>query len=376
MDGRSPLDSALPHPNVRELTPAEVDRQAHAHPDTVLLDVRDEREWEAGHIPGAVLLPRATLERSIGALVPDRGRPIVAYCAIGIQSLAAARTLAALGYTDVASMSGGYLAWLETRAGSNGEAGLRDDQVARYSRHLLLPEIGPDGQRRLLASKVLIVGAGGLGSAAAPYLAAAGIGTIGVADFDTVELSNLQRQVIHRTDRVGQPKTRSARDTILALNPDVNVVLHEMRLDASNVAGTIAGYDVIVDGTDNFDTRYVLNDAAVAAGLPVVHASVFRFEGQLTVFQPGRGPCYRCLHPVPPPSELAADCSVAGVLGVVPGVMGVLQALETIKLLVGIGEPLVGRLLVFDALDSSFEEIRLSRNPACPTCGEAAARRG
>jgi len=249
---------------------------------------------------------------------------------------------------------------------------LTDDQRRRYSRHLLIPEVGAEGQKRLLESKVLLVGAGGLGSPAALYLAAAGVGTIGIVDFDVVEVSNLQRQVLHTTDRVGIKKTISAAATIGALNPDVEVVGHEEVLGPDNVERLITGYDVILDGTDTFETRYVLNDAAVAAGIPVVHASVFRFEGQLTVLDPPRGPCYRCLYPTPPPPELAPGCSVAGVLGVVPGIMGLLQANEVIKLLLGIGETLAGRLILFDALEMSFTELILRRDPECPVCSEAA----
>jgi molybdopterin/thiamine biosynthesis adenylyltransferase len=269
-------------------------------------------------------------------------------------------------------MSGGFQAWKSGGLPWKMPATLRPDQKQRYSRHLLIPEVGIDGQAKLLDSKVLLIGAGGLGSPAALYLAAAGVGTIGIVDFDVVDASNLQRQVLHSTDRIGEKKVESARKTLTGLNPDVNVVAHEEMLVADNVERIIAGYDVILDGTDTFETRYILNDAAVAANIPVVHASVFRFEGQLTVFQPYEGPCYRCLYPTPPPPELAPGCSVAGVLGVVPGIMGMLQANEVLKLLLGIGDTLAGRLLLFDALDTSFTELKLKRDPDCPTCSDAA----
>ncbi|HEX8938526.1 MAG TPA: molybdopterin-synthase adenylyltransferase MoeB [Candidatus Limnocylindrales bacterium] len=357
---------------VREVSPLEVDLARESRPETVLIDVREDSEWEQGFLPGARHLSRGYLEQLVETEVPDRGRPIVTYCAEGIRSLFAARTLAELGYTDVASMAGGFRAWKAQGLPWQTPVSFSPEQRQRYSRHLLIPEVGQEGQQRLLDSKVLLIGAGGLGAPAALYLAAAGVGTLGIVDFDTVDLSNLQRQVIHTTDRVGQKKTESARQAINALNPEVNVVLHEEVLDASNVERLVAGYDVVLDGTDTFDTRYVLNDAAVAAGIPVVHASVFRFEGQLTVFQPDAGPCYRCLYPTPPPPELAPGCSVAGVLGVVPGIMGLLQTNETLKLLLGVGDSLAGRLLLFDALDASFTELKLRRDPACPVCSDAA----
>jgi molybdopterin/thiamine biosynthesis adenylyltransferase len=277
-----------------------------------------------------------------------------------------------LGYTNVVNMAGGILDWQANGLPIEAPATLTPAQQSRYSRHLLIPEVGTKGQARLLDSKVLLVGAGGLGSPAALYLAAAGVGTLGIVDFDVVEASNLQRQVIHSTERLGVKKVDSARQTIEALNPDVNVVTYDEMLKEDNVERLIAGYDVILDGTDTFETRYLVNDAAVAAGIPVVHASVFRFEGQLTTFVPYEGPCYRCLYPTPPPPELAPGCSVAGVLGVVPGIMGMLQSNEVLKLLIGMGEPLVGRLLLFDALDASFSELRLNRDPSCPTCSDAA----
>jgi molybdopterin/thiamine biosynthesis adenylyltransferase/rhodanese-related sulfurtransferase len=368
---------------IREVTPAQVDalrragdteggNQGGPERGIVLIDVREAAEWDQGHLPGAIHVAKSHLEQQIEQAVPSRDTPVVLYCAGGIRSLFAGQTLAAMGYTDVASMSGGFDAWNGQGLEWLQPAGLTDQQKRRYSRHLLIPEVGSAGQARLLASKVLLIGAGGLGSPAALYLAAAGVGTIGIVDFDVVDLSNLQRQVIHASDRIGEKKVESARKTINALNPDVTVIAHDEMLVAGNVDRLIAGYDAIVDGTDTFDTRYVLNDAAVAAGIPVVHASVFRFEGQLTTFVPYEGPCYRCLYPTPPPPELAPGCSVAGVLGVVPGIMGLLQANEVLKLLLGMGNALVGRLLLFDALETEFTELTLRRDPACPVCSDAA----
>ena len=355
---------------IREVSPQEVD--ALAPGDAVLVDVREASEWEQGHIPGAVHISKSYLEQDVEGAVPDRSRPVVLYCAGGVRSLFAAQTLAAMGYEDVASMAGGFQRWKTQGLPWTVPPALTAEQKQRYSRHLLIPEVGIEGQAKLLDSKVLFIGAGGLGAPAMLYLAAAGVGTIGVVDFDVVDLSNLQRQVIHTNDRIGEKKVESARRTLQALNPDVTVVAHDEMLVADNVERIIAGYDVIVDGTDTFETRYLLNDAAVIANIPVVHASVFRFEGQLTVFKPYDGPCYRCLYPTPPPPELAPGCSVAGVLGVVPGIMGLLQANEALKLLLGIGESLAGRLLLFDALDASFSELRLRRDPECPVCSDAA----
>jgi len=336
-----------------------------------VVDVRESPEWEEGHLPGALHISKSYLEQRIEAAVPDRDAPVVLYCAGGIRSLFAAQTLSEMGYTDVVSMIGGFQAWKSEGRPWRTPVVLSQQQKQRYSRHLLIPEVGIEGQARLLDSKVLLIGAGGLGSPAMLYLAAAGVGTLGIVDFDTVDLSNLQRQIVHTTERVGRRKTESAAETIRALNPDVTVVPHEEMLTDENVERLIAGYDVILDGTDTFETRYTLNDAAVRAGIPVVHASVFRFEGQLSVFRPFDGPCYRCLYPTPPPPELAPGCSVAGVLGVVPGVMGMLQATEAIKLLLGIGDSLAGRLLIYDALDGTFQEVQLRRDPDCPACGQA-----
>ena len=358
--------------SIREVSPGEVDAIRSTAPQTAVVDVRETSEWDEGFIPGAVHVPRGFLESRIEAAIPDHDQPVIVYCAGGSRSALAVRTLEQMGYSNVTNMSGGFQAWKSQGFRWTTPPKLTAEQKVRYSRHLLIPEVGTEGQAKLLDSKVLLIGAGGLGSPAALYLAAAGVGTIGIIDFDTVDLSNLQRQVIHNTARIGQKKVDSARQTIEALNPDVTVVGHEEMLDGANVDRVIAGYDVILDGTDTFETRYILNDAAVIANIPVVHASVFRFEGQLTVFQPYVGPCYRCLYPTPPPPELAPGCSVAGVLGVVPGIMGLLQTNEALKLLLGIGDTLAGRLLLFDALDATFQELRLRRDPKCPVCSDAA----
>jgi len=353
---------------VREVTTAQAEQAAQR--GAILLDVREQSEWEQGHAGGARHLSKSYIEQDIEALAPDRSAAIVVYCAGGIRSLFAAQTLVEMGYTDITSMTGGFQAWKSEGRTWEQPTVLSGEQKARYSRHLLIPEVGNEGQARLLDSKVLFIGAGGLGSPAMLYMAAAGVGTIGIVDFDVVDASNLQRQIIHRTDRVGMRKVESAEMTITDLNPDVQVVAHEVMLGPDNVEELIAGYDLIFDGTDTFETRYVLNDAAVKARIPVVHASVFRFEGQLTVFKPYQGPCYRCLYPTPPPPELAPGCSVAGVLGVVPGVMGLLQATEGLKVLLDIGDSLSGRLLIYDALDGAFSELQLQRDPKCPACGD------
>lgn len=355
---------------IPEVTPAEADQLRRD--GVAVVDVREAVEWDQGHVPGAIHVSKSYLEQQIEAVAPDRDAPVVLYCAGGVRSLFAAQTLREMGYANPISMSGGFQQWKGQGLPWTQPIRLSDEQKLRYSRHLLIPEVGSAGQAKLLESRVLLIGAGGLGSPAALYLAAAGVGTIGIVDFDVIDLSNLQRQVVHTSDRVGEKKVESARRTLTALNPDVNVVAHEEMLVADNVARIIHGYDVILDGTDTFETRYILNDAAVAAGIPVVHASVFRFEGQLTTFIPYEGPCYRCLYPTPPPPELAPGCSVAGVLGVVPGIMGLLQANEVLKILLGIGDTLAGRLLLFDALATEFTELTLRRDPACPVCSDEA----
>ncbi len=364
---------------VPEWTPAQVHdalaQQHETNPDNqevVVVDVREKHEWNEGYIPGALHVPRGFLELQIEEAVPDKSKTVVLYCAGGVRSLIAGSTLKQMGYQNAISMSGGFGQW-KTNGYSFVQPRLMSEaQAKRYSRHLLVPEVGEAGQFKLLDSRVLLIGAGGLGSPAAYYLAAAGVGTIGIIDADVVDESNLQRQILHNTQRIGQYKAESARETIEALNPDVKVVTYIERLDESNVARIIADYDVILDGTDNFPTRYLLNDAAIIANKPVVHGSVFRFEGQLTVFKPYEGPCYRCLYPEPPPIALAPSCAEAGVLGVLPGIIGLLQATETIKLLLGIGDPLVGRMMTYDALAGEFNELRLFRDPECPACGEHA----
>src|SRR5918995_5318137 len=352
---------------IQEVDPAEVSE--HLGNGVTLVDVRESEEWDRGHIPGAVHVPRGYLESRIDGAVPDRDRPVVMYCASGQRSALAAHTLTEqLGFADVRSMTGGITLWKDRGYKVEVPRVLTREQKERYGRHLLLPEIGAEGQAKLLDAKVLLLGAGGLGSPTALYLAAAGVGTLGIVDDDDVDLSNLQRQVIHTTDRVGTPKVESAARTIAALNPDVEVVQYRTRLDASNIMGIIDGYDVIVDGVDIFPTRYLLNDATVRLGIPVVSASILGFDGQLSVFKPHDGPCYRCLYPVPPPAELAPSCGANGVLGVLPGTMGLLQATEVIKLVTGAGEPLIGRLLLYEALGATFTELKVRRDPECPIC--------
>ena len=340
----------------------------------LLIDVREPDEVGQGSPPGAARIVRGFLELKIESVAPDAQRTLLTLCAGGARSLFAAENLRRLGYRDVRSVAGGFKAWKESGLPVEVPRVLRDDERERYGRHLTIPEVGEEGQARLLDSRVLLVGAGGLGSPAAYYLAAAGIGRLGIVDDDVVDRSNLQRQILHAEDRIGQPKVDSARRTLEALNPAIVVQTYPTRLDRDNVEGIFDGYDVILDGTDNFPTRYLVNDAAVKLGLPNVHASVYRFEGQVSVFWPSRprapGPCYRCLYPEPPPPELAPSCAEAGVLGVLPGIMGLLQAIETIKVLLGIGEPLVARLLQYDALDQRFMKLRLERDPHCAYCAD------
>ncbi len=341
-------------------------------PEAVVVDVREKNEWNEGYIPGAIHVPRGYLELQIEEAVPDKDQPVVLYCAGGVRSLMAGKTLQQMGYRNVSSMAGGFGQWKASGYKFKEPRTLSESQNKRYSRHLLIPEVGEQGQLKLLDSKVLLLGAGGLGSPAAYYLAAAGVGTLGIIDNDVVDESNLQRQILHNTGRIGEYKAESARQTLEALNPDIKVVTYIERLDETNVTEIVNEYDLIIDGTDNFPTRYLLNDAAVVANKPVVHGSVFRFEGQVTVFKPYDGPCYRCLYPEPPPPELAPSCAEAGVLGVLPGIIGLLQATEAIKLLLNIGDPLVGRLTTYDALAGEFDELRLHRDPNCPACGENA----
>ena len=333
-----------------------------------LIDVRENEEVERGLIPGAKHVPRGHLESRIEGAVPDRSQHVVLYCASGNRSALAAKTLEELGYENVESMTGGYTLWKDRGYKVEVPKVMTPEQRERYSRHMLVPEIGAEGQQKMLDAKVLLLGAGGLGSPTGLYLAAAGIGTIGIVDDDVVDLSNLQRQVIHTTDRIGTPKVDSAQEAMNAINPDVNVVKYQTRLDSSNIMEIIEGYDVIVDGVDNFPTRYLLNDATVRLKIPVVSASILGFDGQLSVFAPYEGPCYRCLYPVPPPAELAPSCGANGVLGVLPGTMGLLQATEVIKLITGAGEPLIGRLLLYEALGATFTELKVRRDPECAIC--------
>jgi sulfur-carrier protein adenylyltransferase/sulfurtransferase len=351
---------------IREVDPAEAEATLG---QALFLDVREPDEYEQGAIPGAVHLPRGHLEFQVEGRLPDKSTPVVVYCAGGVRSAFAAKTMGDLGYADVVSMVGGFNRWKDEGRPWASPRTLTPDQRNRYQRHLLLPEVGEEGQLKLLDSKVLLLGAGGLGSPAALYLAAAGVGTLGIIDMDVVDDSNLQRQVLHNIERVGERKVDSAKKTLTLLNPDVTVATYDVRLGADNVLDIIDGYDLIVDGTDNFPTRYLVNDAALLKGIPVVHGSIFRFEGQVTVFDPYNGPCYRCLIPEPPPAELAPSCAEAGVLGVLPGIIGSIQALEAIKMLLGLGDPLVGRLLAYDALEESFRTFKVQRDPACPACG-------
>jgi sulfur-carrier protein adenylyltransferase/sulfurtransferase len=357
---------------VREIDTAEAEQEIGAG-GAVILDVREPDEYEQGAIPGAVHIPRGTLETSVEGRIPDKSSHVVVYCAGGTRSAFAAQTLQELGYSDVASVAGGFNKWKDEGRDWVAPRSLSGEQRNRYQRHLLLPEVGEVGQLKLLDAKVLLLGAGGLGSPAGLYLAAAGVGTIGIIDMDVVDASNLQRQILHNTDRIGERKVDSAKKTLTLLNPDVNVVTYDVRLGADNILDIIDGYDVIVDGTDNFPTRYLVNDASLLKRIPVVHGSIFRFEGQATVFNPYVGPCYRCLLPEPPPPELAPSCSEAGVLGVLPGIVGSIQAVEAIKILLGVGETLQGRLLAYDALEESFRTFKVRRDPQCPACGEDAA---
>ncbi|MHB8470265.1 MAG: molybdopterin-synthase adenylyltransferase MoeB [Gaiellaceae bacterium] len=337
----------------------------------LLVDVREQDEWDEGHLPGAVHVPRGNLESRIEREAPDRSRPVILYCAGGSRSAFAAKTLQELGYEHVTSLAGGYTDWKRNGFPTELPQTLDAAKRQRYSRHLLIPEVGVEGQLKLLQSRVLLIGAGGLGSPASLYLAAAGVGRLGIVDDDRVDASNLQRQIAHSTETLGEWKAESAKRTIEALNPDVDVVTYRERLTSENVDRILGdGWDVIVDGADNFPTRYLVNDASVWHDIPVVHGSIYRFEGQVSVFKPHEGPCYRCLFPQPPPPELAPSCAEGGVLGVLPGIVGSLQASEALKLCLGIGESLAGRLLLFDALATDFSEVSLRRDPACPVCGD------
>jgi molybdopterin/thiamine biosynthesis adenylyltransferase/rhodanese-related sulfurtransferase len=357
---------------VEEIEPFEAQQEIEAG-DVVLIDTREPHEHQEAHLENGKLVPPGLLGDEIAGAAPNKSARTILYCRSGNRSYKAAEQLQALGYEDVASMAGGILAWQEQGLPVVAASGMTAEQRDRYSRHTLLPEVGVDGQLKMLNAKVLLVGAGGLGAPTALYLAAAGIGTLGLVDDDVVDASNLQRQVIHNTERIGVPKTESARLTIEALNPDVDVVEHNFRLNSSNIVELLSEYDVIVDGADNFPTRYLLNDASVRLRKPVVSASILSFDGQISTFVPFEGPCYRCLYPTPPPAELAPSCSANGVLGVMAGTMGLLQANEVLKLVLGIGEPLIGRLLLFEALSTRFTELKVRRDPSCPICGPDAA---
>jgi molybdopterin/thiamine biosynthesis adenylyltransferase/rhodanese-related sulfurtransferase len=356
----------------------ELKRRLAAREKLTVVDVREKDEWRGGYIPGAVSIPRGFLEIQAEQKLPDKSAPIVAYCAGGTRSALAAATLQELGYTNVETANPGFVRWKDLGYPIETPPELTEAQRERYSRHILLPEVGESGQVKLLKSKMLLLGAGGLGSPAIMYLAAAGVGTLGIVDADVVDASNLQRQIVHATSRVGTAKVDSAATTVAELNPDVKVVPHKERLTSANVERLFADYDVIVDGTDNFPTRYLVNDASVFMGKPVVHGSIFRFDGQATTFMPEKaanrlgvaaGPCYRCLYPEPPPPHLAPSCQEAGVLGILCGIVGTIQATEAIKIVLGKGSTLAGRLLTYDSLNMKFRELRLRRSPECPVCG-------
>jgi molybdopterin/thiamine biosynthesis adenylyltransferase/rhodanese-related sulfurtransferase len=357
--------------SIDEIDAASARSKIESGEPIVVVDVREREEWEEGIVPGAQHIPRGFLESQIDQIAHDRDSEIIAYCAGGSRSAFAAKTLQDLGYTNVSSMIGGFAEWKRSGYDWATPTTLTPTQRARYSRHLLIPEVGEEGQLKLLNSRVLLIGAGGLGSPSSLYLAAAGVGTLGIVDGDTVDASNLQRQIVHSTVQLGEPKVESARQALEALNPDVDVVTYNERLTSENVDRILGeGWDVIVDGADNFPTRYLVNDASIWHKIPVVHGSIFRFEGQLTVFKPHEGPCYRCLFPQPPPPELAPSCAEAGVLGVLPGIIGSLQANETLKTLLDAGDSLAGRLLLFDALSTSLMEVSIQRRPDCPVCGD------
>ena len=355
---------------VPEVTVDDVKARLENGQRPVLLDVREREEYREGHLEGALALPRGFMEMRVEEAVPDKSAPVVAYCAGGVRSLIAARTLKEMGYTDVSSMAGGYTAWKNAGYDWVADRQFSQEQLTRYARHFTLPEVGEAGQAKLLDAKVLCVGAGGLGSPVAFYLAAAGVGTLGLVDHDTVDMSNLQRQILHTNDRVGMPKVESAQMTLNALNPDVNVVQFKERLSSENVRRIIGDFDIVVNGCDNFPTRYLINDACIMAEKLLVDGSIFQFEGQVTVVDPHDGPCYRCLFPEPPPPGAAPSCAEAGVLGVLPGLVGCMQALEVIKLILDAGRPLVGRMMHFDTLSSEIRVLKLRKDPNCLVCSE------
>ena len=355
---------------IPEVTIDEVKNRLERGEKWALLDVREREEYREGHLDGSVSLPRGFLEMRVEEAVPDKSAPIIAYCAGGVRSLIAARTLKEMGYENVASMSGGYTAWKNAGYKWVADRQFTPEQITRYARHFTLPEVGEKGQAKLLEGKVLCIGAGGLGSPVAFYLAAAGVGTIGIIDHDVVDMSNLQRQILHTNDRVGMPKVESAQKTLNALNPEVKIVPFNERLSSENVMRIIKDFDIIVNGCDNFPTRYLINDACVMAKKPLVDGSIFQFEGQATVFYPGRGPCYRCLFPEPPPPGAAPSCAEAGMLDVLPGLVGCVQALEAMKLILGAGKPLIGRMMHFDTLSGDVRVLKLRRDPNCLVCSD------
>ena len=357
-----------------EIDAEELKAKLDAGERVQVLDVREQEETQNGIVPGAATLGRAHFESRVEDTVADKDAPVVVYCATSVRSAFASRTLLELGYKDVSILRGGFERWKDLGLQYDIPRVLNPDQRSRYARHLILKEVGEEGQQKLLDAKILSIGAGGLGSPALLYLAAAGVGTLGIVDSDVVEASNLQRQIIHSTEKLGVSKAESAKEVLEGLNPDVKIETHPFRLDASNVKELISQYDIIVDGSDNFDTRYVLNDAAVELRKPVIHGSIFRFEGMVSTFIPFEGPCYRCLYPEAPPPELAPNCTEAGVLGVLPGIVGCLEANEALKLVVGYGEPLAGRLLLFDAASTKFSEVKVRRDPSCPVCGDGAPK--
>jgi sulfur-carrier protein adenylyltransferase/sulfurtransferase len=352
---------------ITEVDPATAEVQI-ALGGAAILDVREPDEYDQGALANAIHIPRGHLEAQVEGRLLDKTQPVVVYCAGGVRSAFAARTLGELGYEHVVSMAGGFGRWKDEGRTWRTPVTLTAEQRNRYQRHLLLPEVGVAGQAKLLGAKVLLLGAGGLGSPAALYLAAAGIGTMGIVDMDEVDASNLQRQIIHNLSTIGDRKVESARKAIALINPDVKVIPYDTRLSADNVMEILEGYDVIIDGADNFPSRYLLNDASLKLKIPVVHGSIFRFEGQATVFDPYVGPCYRCMIPEPPPADLAPSCAEAGVLGVLPGIIGSIQALEAVKIILGIGDTLAGRLLAYDSLEQSFRTFRVPRDPSCPAC--------
>lgn len=355
---------------IPELTIDEVKDRIERGEQWTVLDVREREEYREGHLEGAIALPRGFLEMRVEETLPDKTLPVIAYCAGGVRSLIAARTMKELGYENVSSMAGGYTAWKNAGYKWVADRQFSQEQITRYARHFTLPDVGEQGQAKLLDAKILCVGAGGLGSPVAYYLAAAGVGTLGIVDHDTVDMSNLQRQILHTNDRVGMPKVESARMTLEALNPDVNVIPIQERLSSENVMRIIKDYDIVVNGCDNFPTRYLINDACVMAKKILVDGSIFQFEGQATVFSPDEGPCYRCLFPEPPPPGMAPSCAEAGVLGVLPGLVGCVQALEAIKVILGAGTPLIGRMIHFDTLSTEIRVLKLRQDPNCLVCSD------